>query len=347
MEENKNIFNPESENEEVKFDLALRPQSFEEYVGQKKQIDNLKIFIRAAKERREPMEHILLCGPPGLGKTTLAYLIAKELGVILRRETGPGIEIKGQLVALLTSIQAKDVLFIDEIHRLPITIEEMLYPALEDFEIDIIHGEGPHAMVIKLPLPPFTLIGATTREGLLSKPLLSRFGIIIRLDFYSPQELLEIIQRGARILNVKLKADAGLELAKRSRGTPRIANRLLRRARDFAQIIGNGIIDINIVHETLNRLEIDNLGLDKSQRQLMIVIIDDYKGGPVGIDTLSVSISESKDTIEDVLEPFLIQQGLIKRTSRGRVVTQKGYLHLGVPFKDIQYDQAELGIKIK
>ena len=322
------ILNPEMISEELQYDLSLRPSSLDEYIGQKKEIDNLKVFIKAARKRGEPLEHLLLCGPPGIGKTTLAYLVAKEMGGYLRRETGPGIEIKGQLVALLTSLQRGDILFIDEIHRLNIKIEETLYPAMEDFEIDIVHGEGIHAMVTKLKLPPFTLIGATTREGLLSKPLLSRFGIIVKLDFYTPEELYMIIMRSAKLLAIKIEEDAAMELARCSRGTPRIANRLLRRARDFAQVLGKGIITKDVALETLSKLEIDNLGLDRKQRELLEIIINNYQGGPVGLDTLAVSLGESRETVEEVLEPFLIKKGLLKRTTRGRVVTKAGYEHI-------------------
>ena len=292
---------------------------------------NLQIYVQAAKQRKEPLDHVLLCGPPGLGKTTVAHILANELGTNLATAHGPAIEHKGQLAALLTRMERGDVLFIDEIHRLSPVIEENLYTAVEDFRIDIVQGDGPYAATLQLPIAPFTLIGATTRTGLLTNPMLSRFGIVERLDYYPAEELAEVVRRSARLLQIDLDDDAALELARRARGTPRIANRLLRRARDFALVLGDGSIDRRVADEALTRLEVDGAGLDAMDRRLLRVIIEHYKGGPVGIDTLAAVLSEPRDTLEDVYEPYLLQQGFLARTARGRVVTDNAYEHLGLP----------------
>jgi Holliday junction DNA helicase RuvB len=324
--------------EDREFDLALRPTRFDEFVGQRKIIGNLQVYVAAAKQRQEPLDHVLLCGPPGLGKTTVAHILANELGTNLATAHGPAIEHKGQLAALLTRMERGDVLFIDEIHRLSPVIEENLYTAVEDFRIDIVQGDGPYAATLQLPIAPFTLIGATTRTGLLTNPMLSRFGIVERLDYYPAEELAEVVRRSARLLHIKLHEDAAHELARRARGTPRIANRLLRRARDFATVLGDGSIDRRVADEALTRLEVDGAGLDAMDRRLLRVVIEHYKGGPVGIDTLAAVLSEPRDTLEDVYEPFLLQQGFLARTARGRVVTDKAYEHLEIapPVRDQQ-----------
>ncbi|MFQ5863598.1 MAG: Holliday junction branch migration DNA helicase RuvB [bacterium] len=314
---------------ETEFDKTLRPLSFEEFVGQQKIIDNLKVFIAAATERGEALDHVLFHGPPGLGKTTLANIIASELGVNLKTTSGPALEKPADLAGLLTNLGEKDVLFIDEIHRLNRVIEEYLYPAMEDYKLDIIIDRGPNARTIQLKLPKFTLVGATTRAGLLTSPLRSRFGVVNRLDFYQPKELLAIILRSAKILSVEIEDEAGLEIAGRSRGTPRIANRLLRRIRDFAQIEGNGIISKEVAQESLQRLDVDEKGLDEMDKRILITLLDKFNGGPVGISTLAVAIGELGETIEEIYEPFLIQEGLMKRTPRGRVVTELTYRHFG------------------
>jgi holliday junction DNA helicase RuvB len=313
------------------FDRALRPAGFDEFVGQRKVMDNLSIYVQAAKQRGEPLDHVLLCGPPGLGKTTVAHILGNELGRQVAMAHGPAIEHKGQLAALLTRMERGDVLFIDEIHRLSPVIEENLYTAVEDFRIDIVQGDGPYAATLQLPLAPFTLIGATTRTGLLTNPMLSRFGIVERLDYYPAEELADIVRRSARLLRIALDDDAAFEIARRARGTPRIANRLLRRARDFATVLGDGAIDRKLADDALTRLEVDHAGLDAMDRRLLRVVIEHYKGGPVGIDTLAAVLSEPRDTLEDVYEPYLLQQGFLARTARGRVVTDKAYEHLGVP----------------
>ncbi len=318
--------------DEHTFDLALRPKSFDEYVGQSKHCDNLRVFIEAARQRSEPLDHVLFCGPPGLGKTTLAYIIAEELGVTIHTTSGPAIEHKGALAAMLTKVEARDVLFIDEIHRLNPVVEENLYPAIEEFEIDIIAGEGPHAAAYKLPLKPFTLVGATTRTGLLTSPLLSRFGVSIRLDYYPPEDLQKIVLRSAGLLQVPIENDGALEIGLRARGTPRIANRLLRRVRDFAEVEGTGKIDLAVVKSSLKRLDVDEAGFDEMDRRILLTIIDKFDGGPVGIETIAAAVSEPRDTIEDVYEPYLIQGGYLKRTPRGRVATRRAYEHLGMPF---------------
>jgi Holliday junction DNA helicase RuvB len=314
-----------------RFDRLFRPGRFDDYVGQRKHVDNLKVFVEAARRRGEPLDHTLLCGPPGLGKTTLAYILAKEMGVQVHSTSGPALEHKGALAGLLTKLEPGDVLFIDEIHRLNMAVEESLYPAIEDFEIDIVTGDGAFASSLKLPLKPFCLVGATTRTGLLSAPLLSRFGYVMRLDYYPVEELVAIVERSARLLGVPLDGGGALEVARRSRGTPRIANRLLRRVRDFAEVLGTGRIDEAIAKTAAERLEIDASGLDMMDRRLLSVIVDDYDGGPVGLDTLAAAMSEARDTIEDVYEPYLLQQGFLGRTPRGRIATRKAYQLLGKP----------------
>ena len=321
------VIEPVATDEELYMESTLRPRSLDEYVGQEKAKGNLRIFIDAAKQRGEALDHVLLYGPPGLGKTTLANIIACEMGVNIKSTSGPVIERPGDLAAILTNLEAHDVLFIDEIHRLSHTVEEILYPAMEDFQLDIIIGQGPSARTIKLDLPKFTLVGATTRAGLLSSPLRDRFGVISRLEFYTDDELAFIVRRSARILGIGIVEEASCELARRSRGTPRIANRLLRRVRDFAQILGDGTISEKIVKESLKLLEVDEMGLDSMDRTVLLTIIDKFGGGPVGLDTLAAAICEESDTIEDVIEPFLIQQGFLNRTPRGRVATRAAYLH--------------------
>lgn len=328
------------EDEKV-FDSILRPKSLKDYIGQNAIKENLKVFIDAAKGRGEALDHVLFCGPPGLGKTTLAYIIANELNVNIKTTSGPVIERAGDLAAILTNLEEHDVLFIDEIHRLSSAIEEILYPAMEDYHIDIIIGQGPSARSVKLDIPKFTLIGATTRAGLLTSPLRDRFGIISRLDFYSAEELKVIIKRSAGILNIETDAGGAEEIARRSRGTPRIANRLLKRVRDFAQIKADGIITRVVADEALKCLEIDNRGFDKMDRQILLAIIDKFGGGPVGIESLSASLHEERDALEDVYEPFLIQEGFIQRTSRGRVATKLAYEHLGRVYKEGQGNQQE------
>ncbi len=324
------LVGPEYMGDEQDGDNPLRPQSFADYIGQDKVKDNLRIYIEAAKTRREPLDHCLLYGPPGLGKTTLAGIIAHEMGVGLRITSGPAIERPGDLAAILSSLNPGDVLFIDEIHRLSRQVEEILYPAMEDFAIDIITGKGQGAMSYHLPLPHFTLVGATTRAGQISAPLRDRFGVVLRLELYTPQELALIITRSAHILGIDIEPDGALELASRSRGTPRIANRFLKRVRDFAQVEGSGIITEEIARSALNRLEVDELGLDKIDRLLLDGIIRFYNGGPVGLDTIAAAIGEESVTIEDVYEPYLMQIGFLTRTPRGRCVTRLAYLHLGL-----------------
>jgi len=323
------IIGPEKNVEDLNLDLALRPTSFEEYVGQERVKDNLKVFIQAARERGEALDHVLFSGPPGLGKTTLAHIIAREMGVNIKTTSGPVIERPGDLAAILTNLEKGDVLFVDEIHRLNRVVEEILYPAMEDYQLDIIIGQGPSARSIKLDLPPFTLVGATTRTGLLTSPLRDRFGVLARLEFYPPEDLKKIVTRSARLLNVTVDEDGSLEIARRSRGTPRIANRLLRRVRDFAQVDGSGAVDKKVAGAALARLEVDERGLDAMDKKLLLTIIDKFGGGPVGLDTLAAAIAEERDTIEDVYEPFLIQEGLIERTPRGRLATVSAYEHYG------------------
>ena len=313
-------------------DGSLRPRFLNEYIGQERAKENLRIFIQAAKMRGESLDHVLLHGPPGLGKTTLAAVIANEMGVNMRITSGPTIEKPGDLAALLTNLQENDILFVDEIHRMNRAVEEILYPAMEDFAIDIIIGKGPSANSIRLDLPKFTLIGATTRSGQLSAPLRDRFGVILRLELYTPEELRRIVERSAGILGIQIESAGADEIARRSRGTPRIANRILRRVRDFAQVTANGVITRDVADKALNRLEIDHLGLDALDRRMLRSIIEYYSGGPVGVETLAATINEESVTLEDVYEPYLLQQGFLTRTPRGRCVTQKAYEHLGIPF---------------
>lgn len=313
---------------EEELELSLRPQKLSQYIGQNKVKEVLNIFIESAKMRAQPLDHVLLSGPPGLGKTTLANIISNELGVNIRVTSGPAIERAGDLAAILTNLNENDVLFIDEIHRLNKVVEEIMYPALEDFALDIIIGKGPSARSIRLDLPKFTLIGATTRSGMLASPLRDRFGVMCNLDFYEPEDLKEIVLRSANIINIEVNEKGADEIAKRSRGTPRIANRLLKRVRDYAIVKGEGIIDLKTADEALKMLEIDEIGLDKLDRRILNTIIDFYKGGPVGLDTLAASIGEEKGTIEDVYEPYLLQIGYLNRTPRGRVVSELGYKHV-------------------
>lgn len=322
--------NPVIKQDDLSYELNLRPKAFSDFVGQEKIKENLKIFIAATQQRNEPLDHVLFCGPPGLGKTTLATIIANELKVNIRSTSGPVLERPGDLAAILTNLSDLDILFVDEIHRLPRIVEEVLYPAMEDYQLDIIIGQGPNARTLKLNLPKFTLIGATTRTGLLTSPLRDRFGVINRLEFYEPSELKKIVLRSAGIFGIEIKDDAALEIAMRSRGTPRIANRLLRRIRDFAQVKGDGGIDLNITRESLTALDIDEKGLDDVDRKLLLTIIEKFGGGPVGVDTLSAALREDKETIEDVYEPYLLQEGFIERTQRGRFATRLAYQHLGI-----------------
>lgn len=320
-----------SEQEEDTWQLSLRPRYFNEYIGQKKAKENLNVFIQAAKKRNEALDHVLLYGPPGLGKTTLAGIVANELGVNFRVTSGPAIERPGDLAALLTNLDDRDLLFIDEIHRLSRTVEEVLYSAMEDYALDIIIGKGPSARSVRIDLPKFTLVGATTRVGALAAPLRDRFGVVSHLEYYTTDELMTIIRRAADILQIPVNNKGAEEIARRSRGTPRIANRLLKRVRDFAEVIGDGTITSDLADEALLRLDIDRRGLDRLDRRILRAIIEHYGGGPVGIETIAASISEERDTIEDVYEPFLMQEGFLARTSRGRVVTPSAYHHLGIP----------------
>ena len=333
MEKESIIRNYQIEDDNV-IDNTIRPETIDEYIGQEDVKENIKVFIEAAKMRSEPLDHVLLYGPPGLGKTTLAFIIANELGSNIKTASGPSLEKNGDLAALLSSLEPGDVLFIDEIHRMPRFIEEILYPAMEDFSLDIIVGSEEKSRSIKIDLPPFTLVGATTRAGDLSAPLRDRFGIVSKLQFYTTEELCKIIKRTARVLKTEIDDEAALELATRSRGTPRIANRLCKRVRDFALVKGSGKIDIEITREALKRLKIDKLGLDKTDHELLLAIINKFNGGPVGIEAISSSIGEETTTIEDVYEPYLLQTGLLKRTSRGRMVTDKAYEVLGIEKKD-------------
>ncbi|MFZ0931716.1 MAG: Holliday junction branch migration DNA helicase RuvB [Syntrophobacteraceae bacterium] len=326
------VITPQKKEEDLPIEGSLRPRTLAEYIGQEKVKENLEVFITAARGRSEPLDHVLFHGFPGLGKTSLAAVISNELRVNLRSTSGPVIERPGDLAAILTNLEPGDVLFIDEIHRLNHVVEEILYPAMEDFKLDIIIGQGPSARTIKLDLPPFTLIGATTRAGLLSPPLRDRFGVSLRLEFYSPVELKSIILRSAKILGIIVDQEGAFEIARRSRGTPRVANRLLRRVRDYAEVRANGRISLLVADAALKMLDVDQKGFDGMDRKILSTIIEKYDGGPVGIETLAASVSEEKDTLEDVYEPFLIQQGFINKTPRGRLATRLAYEHMGVPY---------------
>ena len=320
--------------DELEYDITLRPSRFDEFVGQEKIKENLKIFIEAAKRRKEALDHVLFYGPPGLGKTTLANIIAREMGASIKTSSGPVMERPGDLAGILTNLGEKEVLFIDEIHRLNHVVEEHLYPAMEDFKFDVMIDKGPSARSVKLSLHPFTLIGATTRAGLLTSPLRARFGVVGRLDFYQPEDLYKIVLRSAKILDISITEEGATEIAKRSRGTPRVANRLLRRVRDFAQVKAKGKIDKNVAYDALLMLDVDELGLDEMDKKIMEVIIHKFKGGPVGINTLAVAVGEEGETIEEIYEPFLIQEGLLNRTPRGRTATELAYKHLGIKFDE-------------
>jgi len=335
-DDDKRIVKPTRVDEDVQFETGLRPRTLDEYIGQDRVRENLHVSITAARQRGEALDHVLLYGPPGLGKTTLAYVIGNELGVPIRSTSGPVLEKPGDLAAMLTNLKEREVLFIDEIHRMAATIEEILYPALEDYQLDIMIGQGPAARSVKVPLQKFTLIGATTRAGLLTSPLRSRFGIVHRLDFYTVENLEVIVRRSARILGVAISDEAGAEIARRSRGTPRIANRLLRRVRDYAQVRAKGDITTTVTHAALAMLEVDEHGFDEIDRRLLRTIIDKFGGGPVGVNTIAAAISEEKDAIEDIYEPFLIQIGFLDRTPRGRVATARAYEYFGLeaPGKD-------------
>jgi Holliday junction DNA helicase RuvB len=324
--------NPRDDDDRL--DRLFRPKTLADFVGQDKHKDNLRVYVEAARKRGEPLDHILLSGPPGLGKTTLAHILAHEMGVNLFVTSGPAIDHKGTLSAMLTRLGRNDILFIDEIHRLSAPVEETLYPAIEDFRIDVVTGDGPYSESIRIDLRPFTLIGATTRAGLLTQPMHERFGVTLRLDFYPIADLERIVSRNAKLLGIPCDASGARELARRSRGTPRVANRLLRRVRDFAEVQGSGEIDTNIVEVTCQRLEVDDAGLDEMDRRLLRVLIDHYRGGPVGVETLAAALAEPRDTIEDVYEPYLLQQGYLGRTPRGRVANKKAYEHLGIAFED-------------
>jgi Holliday junction DNA helicase RuvB len=324
------IVDPRVGSEDGTLDLSLRPKLLADFIGQRQVVSNLRTFMDAAKKRGEPLDHVLLSGPPGLGKTTLAHIVANEMGVGIRTTSGPAVERKGDIAAILTALEPGDVLFIDEIHRLSRVVEELLYSAMEDFALDIILGQGPSAKSIRLSLPRFTLVGATTRTGLLTSPLRDRFGVAFRLEFYGPEDLEEVIRRSARTMSIPIDGEGAKEIARRSRGTPRVANRLLRRVRDFAQVEGDGRIHRKIADHALLQMEVDKEGLDVMDRKILRVILEKFQGGPVGVETISASISEERDTIEDVYEPFLLQRGFLKRTPRGRVATPAACRHLGI-----------------
>lgn len=330
------VIEPRPKEEDLPVESSLRPRRLDEYIGQKTVKENLSVFIEAARQRSEPLDHVLFHGHPGLGKTSLAAVISYELGVNMRSTSGPVIERPGDLAAILTNLEKHDVLFIDEIHRLNHVVEEILYPAMEDFQLDIIIGQGPSARTIKLDLPPFTLVGATTRAGLLSPPLRDRFGVTLRLEFYTEDELELIVTRSARILGIRIEKEGAAEIAKRSRGTPRIANRLLRRVRDYAEVRADGTITRRVADEGLRMLDVDEKGFDRMDRKILSTIIEKYDGGPVGIETLAAAVSEERDTLEDVYEPYLIQEGFLNKTPRGRLATRLAYEHLGIAFRQSQ-----------
>ena len=333
------IIDPVPQTDEEPSEISLRPQSLDEFVGQEAIKRNLRVFIDAAKGRSDALDHVLFHGSPGLGKTSLAHIIANELQVNINSTSGPVIERPGDLAAILTSLQPKDVLFIDEVHRLNHVVEEILYPAMEDYQLDIIIGQGPSARTMKIPLPPFTLVGATTRTGLLTPPLRERFGVLLRVEFYKPEELQMIVLRSAGLLDIPIEQDGAFEIARRSRGTPRVANRILRRVRDYAQVEADGTVTLEVAKRALKMLEVDDQGLDRMDRHIMLTIIKKFSGGPIGLDTLSAAVSEEKDTLEDVYEPFLIQLGYIKRTPRGRVATKMAYNHFNIKME--QADQVQ------
>ena len=331
------LFNGEERDEEVRFDVSLRPLSLAEFVGQEGIKDNLKVFIEAARGRHEALDHVLVHGFPGLGKTTIAHIISHELNVNIRTTSGPVLERAGDLAAILTNLESRDVLFIDEIHRLNYVVEEVLYPAMEDFQLDLVIGQGPSARTVRLDVPQFTLVGATTRAGLLTPPLRDRFGVVVRLEFYNPEDLALIVSRAARILGISIDESGAFEIARRSRGTPRVANRLLRRVRDYAQVRADGVINRPVTDAALKMLGVDEKGLDKMDRKILLTLIEKFDGGPVGVDTLSTVVGEERDTLEDVYEPYLVQEGYLNRTPRGRMATRLAYEHFNLsPSRQVQ-----------